>query len=1023
MVDQSDFIKNLSLKEKIEILLDKNLWLDSQLNDTLPKKKIDLFTFEEMQKDLSVFSFAFRSWNLELIKSLAEVNANKTKDNGKRMVIIPFGFFESDHYSFAGIDSLSEQPFFLYKMLYTYIKTLRDHDIYVMAYVKENINNAYYKLLNKLNFNGIIVDDEQLVNVLTEQDFILIENSDDSETTYSLKNSVINNFSSQEKLEDALQLYTENLKLLEESKINQKDFNQLIEDQQILNTDFVDNLILKIDYLIECAYPKNDEKLESVNDNIDDFYRYLTTQSTVNIKCIKTLCSSLSSSNVYLVGDFNIQKDTIEELATQYFPKFKQIYNGEQTFFIDHPLSESAETKNKSMEAVIVKLNSINDKDFLTDPQVVFLEKLFESDFNVILILPPQIKEIDQRWDQYCSMILSSEIYNKASLQGIFDIISGKTKASGELNIPITKSSKDNHKSHLFYGLESKDISFTNLHINLPIIQYMLKNNSNENEEIVTKIYLANKDSDQENKMLLGFNKIILSKQKSRIVSVEILENDLEFYDLSHDSEYTKKYAYQIFYLDQNKLSLEHNKKSKDINLNLITFKIFGMPLLHLMNTILVIALILGLMFALNYIYFIVVLSLFAIINIINKIKNKRLYKSKEKPSAFDYQKLQDALSDIPFAQATHEEIFEQVADENNLEENMDEDSEDIEEETINIIRPKEVIPAENIFYNRSINISEYLNKAKKYFSESGLDLNINSIKEFFSEIASSQLLLSIDNHALITDRFIEIFSEYIGGKMFFDYLEPEIDRVDHLLNEEDSGLSRCIQSANDNSNIIHFMILNDVDLSKSNEVLANIMEYARDPFITTSLYKVSEGQYIDLPKNIWFIVQPKSKDRFLMTNRLSTTSFSFTLDYAITEPNETVNENEEKMSYHFLKNYTQKSKDTHYIDEITWKKLDEIDRFAKKRDLTIFDNRITREVENYSAMYLSSGGEVLDAVDNVLYSKVLNIIQHFDLSTPTDDDTDLFTLCENLFGLENLKKTKHLLTKIKEKNLSEGDQ
>jgi len=122
------------------------------------------------------------------------------------------------------------------------------------------------------------------------------------------------------------------------------------------------------------------------------------------------------------------------------------------------------------------------------------------------------------------------------------------------------------------------------------------------------------------------------------------------------------------------------------------------------------------------------------------------------------------------------------------------------------------------------------------------------------------------------------------------------------------------------------------------------------------------------------------------------------------------------KLSYEFLTNLFEDGYNTNYIEEPEWKKFDQIERYLQEHNSFAMDNRLFRQLERYTSLFLLFGGDKTEAIDYVLYSKFLPVIRVLDMDGPQKSDNELLQLFEKLFGLENLTKSKQILKLIQDK-------
>ena len=110
-------------------------------------------------------------------------------------------------------------------------------------------------------------------------------------------------------------------------------------------------------------------------------------------------------------------------------------------------------------------------------------------------------------------------------------------------------------------------------------------------------------------------------------------------------------------------------------------------------------------------------------------------------------------------------------------------------------------------------------------------------------------------------------------------------------------------------------------------------------------------------------------------------------LNAKVIEPQEEVHENEIKLSYERLVHMIRDLEEKYYLEEIHWKKIDQLENYISKYIQYKFDNKIIRQIERFSSIYILVGGDQLECLDNLLNSKIFPIV--LDLNIKRQDNED----------------------------------
>jgi hypothetical protein len=356
-------------------------------------------------------------------------------------------------------------------------------------------------------------------------------------------------------------------------------------------------------------------------------------------------------------------------------------------------------------------------------------------------------------------------------------------------------------------------------------------------------------------------------------------------------------------------------------------------------------------------------------------------------------------LEGMDYLEPSHEEIYFEKVDEVATEAE--------EEETVKILRPKAIIAKESVF--REPVMEDYCNSLQEYMAEWGLRIDRSAAREIFSCLAATKLNILRGEHRNISKYFLDVFGGYIGAHSYNENLQEK-----PLSASE--AFWKCLRSAAANAHIIHFMILETENLIPGDELFLHLIAYATDPLLPCYFKGLTQMGLNELPQNIWFFLVPKEADE--IPKELMDCSSIMQIDAKVTEPQETVYQNEDKLSNQHLLEIIRDSAETHYVSEELWKKIDELEEYVGSRSSFALDNRVFRQLERYTSMYILCGGEEQQAVDCVLSSKILPAIAGLALPRKPEEGDGIFALCERLFGLENLTKSRVLLKQIEEKNV-----
>ena len=181
----------------------------------------------------------------------------------------------------------------------------------------------------------------------------------------------------------------------------------------------------------------------------------------------------------------------------------------------------------------------------------------------------------------------------------------------------------------------------------------------------------------------------------------------------------------------------------------------------------------------------------------------------------------------------------------------------------------------------------------------------------------------------------------------------------------------------------------------------------------TKSLNHINDGKLL-FPKNMRLIVAPKFG---ISTMKLS--AEAITLD--LSEVTATELAQKSASDVHFRRPYDSndiikeqriaysatKCRDTSYLSEIIWKKIDKLEAYLNTLMNYKLTNRKTRLMERYSSAYIAAGGSEAEALDSTLVSCIFSeLYPARNKFAPSGDIINAVTFLENEFGTETIPDT-----------------
>ncbi|MDD3478591.1 MAG: hypothetical protein PHP32_06915, partial [Candidatus Izemoplasmatales bacterium] len=287
--------------------------------------------------------------------------------------------------------------------------------------------------------------------------------------------------------------------------------------------------------------------------------------------------------------------------------------------------------------------------------------------------------------------------------------------------------------------------------------------------------------------------------------------------------------------------------------------------------------------------------------------------------------------------------------------------------------RPVKITPRPH-HYEVPIEPKKYCDSLLKYMTEQGLSLDQANLRETFASMATSKLIVIQKTNPLLAKRYLEILTDYLGVHLWVDEIQKDLQQYENLF-LNDGTFVKCLKEATAHPHRIYIMALENVELAQASTFFRRIVEFAKNPLIPLTIENQYNAIKAAIPSNLWFFMIPNAENEVPFSMNLAEAAVSLELDIQLVSPKEEVQENGVKLSLETFENLLFDGYEQHYIEESVWKNLDHVeDYFSQTQPFTI-DNRLFRQMERYTSTYLMFGGDPNDALDRMLYAKLLHVL------------------------------------------------
>ena len=200
--------------------------------------------------------------------------------------------------------------------------------------------------------------------------------------------------------------------------------------------------------------------------------------------------------------------------------------------------------------------------------------------------------------------------------------------------------------------------------------------------------------------------------------------------------------------------------------------------------------------------------------------------------------------------------------------------------------------------------------------------------------------------------------------------------------------------------NNICFSVINEVNMENVDMYLKEILEYASSPNLKHTI-KVNKQIDLTIPKNMLFIIVPKSND-FINKIPAKLSQYSTIIHLLMREEKKIpLNEDISCLSYSYLHSLVDDYKNDFYLSENNWKKIDSFISCLNLKENIELSNKCSLRIEDYVTTYMASGGDEFQALEAVGQEILLPYVSFLDYFKDNKNYSSFIELTNNCFGEE----------------------
>ncbi len=334
--------------------------------------------------------------------------------------------------------------------------------------------------------------------------------------------------------------------------------------------------------------------------------------------------------------------------------------------------------------------------------------------------------------------------------------------------------------------------------------------------------------------------------------------------------------------------------------------------------------------------------------------------------------------------------------------------------------------------YNSELTLSQICDDLRNYAcSHAHLYYELKTIRLMFAGLASTKLILLQGISGTGKTSLPYIMGKYFLNDATIASVQPSWrDRSElfGFFNEftkkfnETEVLRRIYESSfNDDINII---VLDEMNIARVEYYFAEMLSILEMPDpsewkiqLVPSVWEsdpihLTDGK-LQIPQNVWYIGTANNDDStFAVSDKVYDRALTINLD-SKGVPFDAPKTSAKHIRYSYVESLYHQAVADHPVSDETLDKIEKLDQYVIEHFRVAFGNRIMKQLKIFVPVYVACGGEMLEAVDYLLATKVFRKFESLNLSLIRDEIKGLIQTLDALFGKDTMRESIAFLRRL----------